>query len=146
MLRQNVPILIDSLLVATCNFQVKFAWASYQVPVFILLYKTRLYHLCFKETENNCPLFDCSSTESEKKATGLVYIFETEVELLCFIRKKWKRELGNLLRQIWIESCKLRRANCQSILDTRFDFKIIKPNSNPIRKYFNSSNCLRLPA
>ncbi len=26
-------------------------------------------------------------------------------------------QLGNLLRQIWIESCKLRRANCQSILE-----------------------------
>ncbi len=31
--------------------------------------------------------------------------FETEVELLCFIREKWKPELANLLRQTWIESC-----------------------------------------
>ncbi len=36
-----------------------------------------------------------------------------------FYTAKWKPELGNLLEQIWIESCKLRRANCQSILEHR---------------------------
>ena len=40
MLRRNVPILIDSLLDATCNFQFKFARASCKCRFSFFLYKT----------------------------------------------------------------------------------------------------------
>ncbi len=56
MLQHNVPIPIDSLIEATCNFQFKFARVSCQVPVVIFSYKTRIYnHLCkFKSKVASC--------------------------------------------------------------------------------------------
>ena len=53
MLWYNVPILIDSLLDTTCNFQFKFAWASPQVMGYNQYWKIALQH-CSSHQNNMC--------------------------------------------------------------------------------------------
>ena len=77
MLQHNVPILIDSLLVATFNSNLPEQVAKFRFSFFP--YET--YSLCLKEGWNNCPMVYCLSTDCDKLATGLVEI--TKLGIAC---------------------------------------------------------------